>query len=169
MSAIGTPGTTLRRAAVVACCGLLGLFAVLSYSAVLTKSATYDEPMHALAGWLKLHRGDSRLDYESLPLPTRWAALANPADAITFNASDENWVQVPNDTYRGFALVTGTLYRTAGNDGAAFVNRSRLMMTLIGIALGALVITWAWALGGALTAVVAATLFCLDSALKSSA
>jgi hypothetical protein len=169
MSAIGTATTTPGRAAVVACCGLLGLFAVLSYSAALTKSATYDEPMHALAGWLKLHRGDSRLDYESLPLPTRWAALANPADAIKFNASDENWVQVPNDTYRGFALVTDTLYRTAGNDGAAFINRSRFMMTLIGIALGALVITWAWKLGGAITAVVAATMFCLDPNLLGHA
>ena len=158
-----------RRAAVIACGGLLALFAGLSYSAALTKSATYDEPMHALAGWLKLHRGDSRLDYESLPLPTRWAALANPADAIRFNASDPNWVQAPTDTYRGFALVTDTLYRTPGNDGAAFVNRARFMMTLIGIALGALVITWAWMLGGPLSAVVAAALFCLDPNLLGHA
>lgn len=169
MSGIGTRATGPRRAAVVVCCGLLGLFAALSYSAVLTKSATYDEPMHALAGWLKLHRGDYRLDYESLPLPARWSALANPADAIRFDATDPNWAQAPNDTYRGFTLVTDTLYRTAGNDGAAFVNRARLMMTMIGIALGALVITWAWTLGGAPAAVVAATLFCLDPNLLGHA
>lgn len=157
------------RAALVACCGLLGLFAILSYSAALTKCATYDEPLHALAGWLKLHRHDTRLDYESLPLATGWAALANPSHALEFNASDENWVQLPNDPYRGYALVTDTLYRTPGNDGATFINRSRFMMLLLALALGVLVTTWAWKLGGAIAAVVAATMFCLDPNLLGHA
>ena len=54
-------GRLMNRSAIVACGLLLVLFAVLSYSAVRTKSATYDEPMHALGAWIHLHHGDFRI------------------------------------------------------------------------------------------------------------
>lgn len=157
-----SPSQRSRSVAIVLCALLVGLFAFLSYSAALRKSATYDEPLHALGGWLKLHRGDLRMDYESLPLATMWAGFANRGDAIHFNPDDENWVELPNDPYRGFALASGVLFHTRGNDGAAFINRSRFMMMLLGAGLAALVIAWAWKLNGPMAAVIAGALFCLD-------
>ena len=44
------------------------------------------------------------------------------------------------------------LFRTRGLDGHAFVNRSRAMMLLLGLALGAVIACWAHATWGAVAA-----------------
>ena len=52
--------TTDKRnaASIAAVIGLLALFAILSRSAALTKSATRDETLHAAAGWTYVHAHD---------------------------------------------------------------------------------------------------------------
>ena len=42
-----------------------------------------------------------------------------------------------------------TLYHTPANDPERFIQQSRLMFVLVGIALGATIAWWAWRLGGA--------------------
>lgn len=147
------------------CCGALVLiYAVTSYSAVVTKSATYDEPYHAMGAWMHLHYGDFRMNFEDPPLWKYIAALPNGRNAVQVDlANNKFWLAVADDAYTGFNFSTNVLYQNpATNDGAAFVNRSRFMMMLISVGLAVLVIFWAWKLGGAVAAVIAATLFCFD-------
>ncbi|HEY7089102.1 MAG TPA: hypothetical protein VH518_13490, partial [Tepidisphaeraceae bacterium] len=54
----------MQRIAIAGCAGLLILFAILSYTASLTKSATYDEPLHAVAGFVHRTMGDFRINAE---------------------------------------------------------------------------------------------------------
>src|SRR4051812_10916063 len=57
------------------CAALLILFAVLSYSAVVTKSATFDEPVHAMSGYVIRNYKDYRIDPEDPALFTWMSAL----------------------------------------------------------------------------------------------
>src|SRR4051794_25251332 len=54
---------------------LLALFAALSYTAARTKSATYDEPLHAVGGFIELRYHDYRIDAENPALFGMWSAL----------------------------------------------------------------------------------------------
>ena len=56
---------------------LLVVFGTLSYRAILTKSASYDETMHAVAGQVIRQDEDYRLDIEAPALFLRWGALAH--------------------------------------------------------------------------------------------
>src|SRR5277367_5492400 len=119
--------------AAVACAAILGLSTFLSYLAVASKSPTFDEPHHALAGWVGLHYGDFRLDPENLPLWEDWAALPNGADAIHPDFNDQTWLATPSQQFARFDWTKQTLWRTPGNDGDAFVGRSRVMMLPFGV------------------------------------
>src|SRR5436190_17376718 len=57
------------------CAVLLIAFAMVSYAAVLTKSATFDENLHVPAAWAHLRLGDFRVNPEHPPLWKYWAAL----------------------------------------------------------------------------------------------
>jgi hypothetical protein len=151
-----------RRLAIGACAALIALSLMLSYSAVQTKSATYDEPLHLLSGWLQLHLDDSRLNFEDPPLPKLWASLPNGADAILFNPADPAWLEVAGNFYREWDVTTDTLYRTPVNDSISLLSRARLMMVLLVIPLGIVAAVWAWRLGGPRAAVMACVLLALD-------
>ncbi len=47
-------------------------------------------------------------------------------------------------------------------DGAAFLNRSRAMMLLLGMALGVALMAWAWEVAGPVAGAAAGVFFCLD-------
>ena len=51
------------------------VYAALGWLSVTSKSPTYDEPLHAVAGWLQVHEQDFRVDPEDPPLWKYWAAL----------------------------------------------------------------------------------------------
>ena len=55
---------------------VLGLFYLALLASVHDKSATFDEPGHALAGCTYWKKGDFRLDPENGNLPQRWFGLA---------------------------------------------------------------------------------------------
>lgn len=163
------PGDSNWRRWLAACAALLCVFGGLSYSAALRKSATIDEPIHVTAAFMSLRYGDHRIDPPNPPLWGYWAALPNGRSSLRVDLDSRAW----SATLAGFWLsndwVLPTLYRTRGNDGAAFLNRSRFMMMLVGVACGALVAWWAWKLAGGVAAVTAATLFALDPNLLGHA
>jgi hypothetical protein len=153
----------LERIALGYCAVLVLLFAIISYSAVITKSATYDEPLHATGAWMHLRHGDFRMNFEDPPLWKYVAAIPNGADALKVDfENNPAWKATTINAYQGFAFATNVLYQTPGNDGGAFVNRSRFMMMLIGVGLALVIIAFAWKLGGPLAGAIAATFFCLD-------
>jgi hypothetical protein len=153
----------MQRIAIAGCAGLLILFAILSYTASLTKSATYDEPLHAVAGFVHRTMGDFRINAEDPALFGYWASLAHRKDALKINTDYRTWDQMLEDfsTYQ-WPFVMLTLYHTPGNDGDTFIQQSRFMFVIVGMALGAIIAWWAWQLGGAWAAVIAAALFALD-------
>jgi hypothetical protein len=148
--------------ALLGCSLLLVAFATLSYTAVLSKSATYDEPLHAVGAWLHLWKHDFRVNPEDPPLWHYWAALPNGPGALKVDLHSQRYARVADDIYNEWPFVVDTLYRTSGNNADAFIDRSRFMMVLVGIGLGALVGWWSWRLGGAVAAVVSTAAFALD-------
>ena len=164
-----------RRTVVIACAALLLLFATLSYTAVLHKSAIYDEPGPAAAGYLVRTLGDFRIDPEEGALFLRCVALPQPAGALFVPVEDPNFSGTLQDHERQWPLVVKMLYHPAELASAgdppdlarrrnadAYLNRSRLLFVLAGVALGVTIAIWSWQLAGRWGAVVATTLFALD-------
>jgi 4-amino-4-deoxy-L-arabinose transferase-like glycosyltransferase len=164
-----------RRSAVIACAALLLVFATLSYTAVLHKSAIYDEPGPAAAGYLVRTLGDYRIDPEEGALFLRWSALPHPAGALFVPVDDPNYSATLQDHERQWPLVVKMLYHPAElaspgdppglplrRDADAYLNRSRLLFVLAGVALGVMIAIWSWQLTGRRGAVAATTLFALD-------
>jgi hypothetical protein len=146
-------------AAAIVCAALLVLFAVMSWLGVRDKSATFDEPVGAVGAWTNLKLRDYRLDFEHPPLWKYWAALPNAGGPAGADFSAESWDAMLRDPHAKWDWSIGALYRTPGVDGHAFVNRSRAMMLVVGVALGGLIAWWAWR---AWAAVVATGAFALD-------
>jgi len=144
-------------------CGtLLITFWVRAQVAIRGKSSTYDEPMHSLGAWVHWHHGDWRINYEDPPLWQYWAALPNGVNAIKADFDSSKWKLMASQWEQQWLWSVETLYRTQGNDGEAFVQRSRAMMIVLGVAVGALLAWWGYSLGGAVCATAAAALFALD-------
>jgi hypothetical protein len=163
MQNAGSANSTVRsRLALAACVAFLVLFASVSWLAIDTKSATYDEPYHAVSAWTQLRFGDFRIDSQDPPLWQYIVALPNGRSALKADFTVDSWTSEPQKLWLQWYWCVQTLYRTPGNDAIAFVQRSRAMMLVFGPILGAMIGWWAWRLGGATAAVVATALFCLD-------
>lgn len=161
---IATMNTTEKRnaASVAALLGLLALFAILSRSAALTKSATRDETLHAAAGWTYIHAHDYRADPEHPPLTKLVsAALHDPLD-LEYSTTTTFWRAIVANPRFQWNWAVAAVYRSPAVGGDDFIQRARLPMLLFGVGLGALVASWAWRLGGPVAAIVATTLFALS-------
>ena len=151
------------RIAIGGIVALLAVFAaVLAFFAVASKAPTYDEPLHALAGWQQLWLHDFRVNPEDPPLWKYWAALPNGPHAIQAQTNTRAFSNVAADTNEQWYYVVETLYRTEGNDADTFILRSRAMMLVVSVALGVAIAWFAWQLAGALAALVATLFYCLD-------
>ena len=157
--------------ALAACALLLVAHAGLSFLAARSKSPTYDEPLHALGGWLHLRHHDFRVNPEDPPLWKYWAALPNGARAVEADLRSPLFRSVLEDIRFEWEFTIDTLYpcgrtRPLGSpdcpDSDAFIMRSRAMMVMVSVALGAMIAWWSWTLGGPLAALAATVLFALD-------
>ena len=166
VSGDGLPGTGSRPKLIAAgVCGLLLVgFALLAHAAVVSKSATYDEPLHATSAWLQLRFGDFRIDPEDPALWKYWAALPNGKGALRSEGMDRPLEFASTDSAFEWPFVHGLLYRTEGNvqHSDDFIQRSRNMMLILGVGLGAVIGWWSWKLGGLVSAVVATAFYALD-------
>src|SRR5437773_2179163 len=149
------------RATALICAALLALFATLAFFSSRSKSPTFDEPLHALAAHQQVYDRDFRVDPEDPPLWKYWAAIPNRRGAITVHTDSPTYAQVVDDIMHEWTFTGETLYGTPGNAEKSddFVQRGRVMMIVLGVALGALIARWAWRLGGSVAAIVATTLF----------
>jgi hypothetical protein len=144
------------------CAALLVLFATLSYSAVLTKNATYDEPLHAAAGAVIHDFGDYRIDPEDPAFFTWLSSVPHASGAVKIDTKSNEFVAVPKVHDQQWFVAINTLYRTPGNDPDTYINRSRFLFMLIGLACGAMVCWWAWKLAGRVGAFAATACYALD-------
>ncbi|MBC8108159.1 MAG: glycosyltransferase family 39 protein, partial [Anaerolineae bacterium] len=141
---------------------MLITFAALSFRSARTKSATADEPLHAMSAFMKIHYGDFRVDTEDPPLFGYWAMLPHPGDVLKVDLTPKSWQDMLDYPWTQWNWVGPTMYRNSGFDPDAFLNRSRAMMTALGVLLGIIIAWWAWRLGGRLAALVACGLYCFD-------
>lgn len=132
------------------------------------ESATYDEPVHLADGYFALH-GDFRTDPEHPPLLRAWAAL--PLLVLTRVSRDANAI----DRSTPGAWPTIDLFNYAHhflyveNDADRLLYRARVMIMLLGVALGVLVYAWAFELWGWNVAVGVLALYALEPNLVSHA
>src|SRR5262245_46382920 len=99
----------LHRLAIAGIAGLLILFAILSYTATLTKSPTYDESLLAVAVYVQRALRDFRINTEDPALFGYWASLPHGKDALTINTDYKTWDQMLEDfsTYQWpFVMLT---------------------------------------------------------------
>lgn len=149
-------------ATAAACAALVLAFAALSWTAVNTKSATWDEPEHLLGGYLHSNHRDFRVNPEDPALFGWITALPLRRDAIKLDLSRESYKAIADNTALQWAFVTDTLYHTGGNDHEKLLRASRGAALAVGIILGAIIAWWAYKLAGPIAAIAATTLFAFD-------
>jgi hypothetical protein len=158
----GPVASAHQRLAISCIAILLLFFAAVSWLAVRTKSPTFDEPVHSVAGWVQLWHRDFRLDPEQGALWHDLTGLANGSHAMQPDFSDPNWRLAPQEHNAGWKWGLATLYSLRENDPDGFIRRARLLMLGVGVGLGLLIAVFAWRIAGPLAAVVATALFCFD-------
>jgi hypothetical protein len=156
----------LRRLGLVWTVAIVGLlllcFGVVSFTAVLGKSATYDEPLHLVGGLVHRYDNDYRINPEDPALFGWWASLPQSRDSLTLDRSNAFFEGATSDSNQQWWFVVDALY---GHDPAhadQVLDRSRFMFVIVGMGLGALIACWAYQLGGPWAAIAAAALFCFD-------
>jgi 4-amino-4-deoxy-L-arabinose transferase-like glycosyltransferase len=146
---------------VAAVSALLVLFAILSYTAVLGKSATADEPLHLVGGMVHRYQHDFRIDREDPPLLGWWATLPLSKDSIPVNTADPAYQKAAQDISEVIPVFIFSMSRDGKNHDRE-LNRARFMFVVLGVLLGALIARWAYELGGVWASIAATALYCLD-------
>ena len=143
------------------CAGLCLLFATVAWFAADGKSATMDEPSHAVTGWFNLWQQDYRMSPDVPPLWENWIALPMGPHGLVFDPGAPAYqnLRIRRDLT---AYHLDALYHTPGVNGESIVRQARAMCLILGVALAALIAYWAWELAGPVAAVVAAFVYCLD-------
>src|SRR2546421_8036879 len=119
------------------CALLLAMFAGLAWTSVIRESATFDEPLHAVAAHVVSHRRDFRVNPEDPPLWEYWANLPHSAASLQVDYNSEIFSILLTETNVHWKFVIDTLYRPGG-DADRFLNASHAMMLILGVALGAI-------------------------------
>lgn len=141
--------------------GLLLLFMGLVLGAARQKSPTADENFHLVAGYTYLKWADYRVNPEHPPLAKLLAALpllTLATDDSPLSRAERDKVQF-NGKY-GWLLANQWLF--SHNDAETLFARARLVMTLLGVALGILVFAWARELYGLVAGYAALVLYVFD-------
>lgn len=155
-----------RVALIVAAILLTG--ALLSYSAAMRQAPTFDEPLHAAAGYLIRFSDDYRLDIEDPALFSLLSSIPQTAHDLRVDPHDPGLTSFLSNHNQQWDLVIRTMFRTPTPDGKSvysgvgYINRARAVFVLISVLLGALVARWAYLLGGASAAIIAAGLYAFD-------
>ncbi len=122
---------------------LLTVFAFLAITSVGEKCTTYDEIAHLTGGYSYWLHNDYRLYPENGNLPQRWATLPLLLGDYRFPSLNQpDWLRS-----QVFDLGHEFFYEL-GNDPDEMLWRSRMMIVLLGIALGWLIYEWSRRLFG---------------------
>ena len=155
MTAESVARTNLARALTspVAATIVLIVFYLLMLASVGGKSATFDEPGHATAGYTYWKFNDFRIDPENGNLPQRWMALPLLFVETKFpSTEDPAWRD--GDLW----LLSNNWFFRSGNNAPAMVAKGRAVAAIWAVALGAIIWLWSRRLfgpaGGMLSLVV---------------
>jgi hypothetical protein len=142
---------------------MVACFAGLSFSAILGKSATYDEPLHLVGGMVHRYENDFRINPEDPALFGWWASLPHDRSALPLNNSNAFYEgATTGDSNQQWLFVHDALYGQTDVNPIEFLNTSRAMFVLVGMGLAVLIACWAYQIAGCWAAIAAAALFCFD-------
>src|SRR5262245_52719730 len=117
--------------AVIVCAVLLALFGLLSYSAALTKSATFDEPLHLVGGYVHRTTGDFRINPEDPALFGDLASMLEWGHSLKVDYASPQWPLLLEDFNKyQWAFVMTTLFQTPQNDGDPIIQRARFAFAI---------------------------------------
>jgi dolichyl-phosphate-mannose-protein mannosyltransferase len=168
-----------RVALLIAALSLAG-FIALAVGDIVTTSPTSDETTHLGAGYSYLTTGDFRMNIEHPPLLKQFAALPLLAMDIRQPHSNEQWTKALTDLNAEWEFAHQLFYSVRGadphnlpttvrysradfvNDAEAIFTRARLMMLLLGVALGILIYLWSRSVWGPFGATISVLLFSFD-------
>src|SRR2546421_8474358 len=152
-----------RVALIVAAILLTG--ALLGYSAAMRQAPTFDDPLHAAAGYLIRFANDYRLDIEDPALFPLLSSIPQRASDLHVDPRDPGLTGFLSDHNRQWSLVIRMMFRTPTPDGRSvysgvgYINRARPVFVIVSVLLGALIARWADLLSGARAAIIAAGVF----------
>ena len=151
----------LRRLTSPLTAGLvLAVFYVVLLASLRDKSATYDEPGHAAAGYAYWKHGTYRIDPENGNLPQRWIALPLLSGDFPFpSAKSGGWRD--SDTW----ALADQWFNRMGNDTTAMLARGRAVSGLLTVALGAMVWLWSRRLFGPAGGMLSLVLYAINPAI----
>ena len=148
---------------------LLVAFGAASYTAALTKSATFDEPLGIVAGHLALHHHDYRLLPQDPSLFGYLAGLRAGDDQVRIDRASPHFPNAMNDPEAQWALAIETLYSQPAAGPDLLLQRARLPFVIVAVLGGLATLIWAYRLGGPTAAMVATALFAFDPTLLGHA
>jgi len=142
------------------------LYAVSGWSAIRSKSATFDEPAHIGAGFSYFKTGEFKINLQHPPLLKEIAALPLLATGTRWPMSEEQWKDVadPPDPSVQWFLGNDILY---GNDPDRILFETRLPFLGLSLLLIVVVFLWGRELIGPWPAAIAALLTGLDPTLRA--
>lgn len=141
---------------------VLALFYAALLGSLWDKSATFDEPGHATAGYVYWKYGDYRLDPENGNLSKRWIALPYLFRSDTFLAVDSAvWLH-------GSWVISDAWFNRLGNDTAGMLRAGRAFAGLTAVALGFVIWLWARQLFGALGGMISLIVYALSPVILAN-
>jgi hypothetical protein len=144
------------------CALLLIIFAGLSYSSALTKSATADEPLHLVGAYLHGVNRDFSMNVEDPALFGWTFSIPLHREILIADRTSPAYHGIPSNLLNQALFAYQTLYLTPRSDEQSALNRSRAVGTIVGVLLGSVIALWAYKLAGGAAALVATGFFALD-------
>jgi hypothetical protein len=141
--------------------GLLLLFVLLAVCASTRESPTFDEALHLTTGYLYWTHPHTPLWPDLGIFSQAWAALPLLLDHLQFSETPLKHIEEWTQGYQFFY--------TSGNDPTPMLFQARLMISLLGAALGALVFIWSRRLFGTLGGIISLLLFILSPTMLANA
>ncbi len=138
-----------------ACCVIFcAIFAFVTRSAAMKKSATFDEPAALLSAWAQTHGLDFRIGPENPPLYKYLIGFAIRDEHIRIDHQSSAWNAMLTDMNGHGSFIDDALYHRPEHDVDHMLNQARSSMILLAVGLAAVIAWWAWRLRGPIAAVV---------------
>src|SRR4051812_17845110 len=119
------------------------LYFVMAITGVAHKSPTFDEPAHIVGGYTYWTQNDYRLQPDNGNWPQRLVALPLVLGNYRFPTLDQ-----PAWTKSAVSTLADQFIFGSGNDAAALLRSSRMMVALVGALLALVVYFWSFQLFG---------------------
>jgi hypothetical protein len=114
---------------------IAGLHVTLASHAIDRTSPTFDEPLHALGGWIHLHHADYRFNPEDPPLWANFAALVWDKSRIDLNTQAPDFVETRDRVDAQWDVLWNQLLSQHDRQPHAFIAAMRWRMLAFAAAL----------------------------------